>query len=128
MKLCMQMKWLPLAFAFVLLTGSCSAQQASSLNIYQMNPSNYEILLLSKKNNVESEKEYIDAILELKLKYPEQLSELSLTQKGSDAQEFPSFSQYPALIIQQNGKTIASIKGKRSKQDILKILQENISY
>lgn len=93
-----------------------------------MNPSNYQILLLSKKNNVESEKEYIDAILELKLKYPKQLSELSLTQKRSDSQKVPSFSQYPALIIQQNGKTIDSIKGKRSKQDILKILQENISY
>jgi len=123
----MKMRWLPLAFALVLLTGSCSAQQAKNINIYEMTPSDYEILLLSEKNNVESEKEYIDAIYELKLKYPEQLSNLSL-QKGTDPNKVPSISQYPALVIQQNGKTIASIKGKRSKQDILKILQDNISY
>lgn len=124
----MKMKWLPLAFAMIFISGSCSAQQANSIHIYQMNPANYEILLISEKNHVDSEKEYIDALLELKLKYPEQLSELSLTQMGRKSPNIPSISEFPALLIQQDGRTIASINGKRSKQDILKTLQKNISY
>lgn len=124
----MKMKWLPIAFLIVLFTGSCEEYEASSIKVYQMTPSNYEVLLYSNQHDIELEKDYIDAILELKLNYPEQLKDLSLTKTNvSDSNTTKSsIGTFPALVIQQDGKTIASITGAKHKDEILKVLQDTL--
>ncbi|KGP72319.1 hypothetical protein [Pontibacillus yanchengensis] len=122
--------WLPLVIIFVLMTGSCSPKEASTLNVYEMNPADYSVFLYSEESKIELEENYIDAILELRLSNPEKLGNISLTKSSIFSKEtnHPSISHYPALVIQKNGQTLATMTGQKRKNDIFTLLQDTITY
>ncbi|WP_188654955.1 hypothetical protein [Pontibacillus salipaludis] len=125
----MSMKWLPLAFLLVLFTGSCTDQKDASVDVYKMNPTeDYEVFFYSNKATIELEEEYINALLELKLSNDDHTSPLTLTKTRSttEAKERETIHQYPALVIQREGSTMATISGKKAKHDILKVINDSI--
>lgn len=124
----MKIIWLPVSFILVILTGSCENHAASSINVYQMSPSDYEVLLYSNQEDIDLEKDYINALLELKLSYPEELNNLALTKTAltENKKGHPGIANYPALVIQKNGKILASLTGEMKKDEIYKVLQSTI--
>ncbi|MYL32975.1 hypothetical protein GLW08_02350 [Pontibacillus yanchengensis] len=122
--------WLPVVFIFVLITGSCSPKEASTLNVYQMTPDDYKVFFYSEQSKLELEENYIDALLKLRLSNPEKLGNLSLSKSSifSTETNHPSIKHYPALVIEKNGQTLATMSGQKRKNDIFTLLQDTITY
>ncbi|MCD5322523.1 hypothetical protein [Pontibacillus chungwhensis] len=119
-----------MAFVLVLFTGSCTDQKDSSIDIYKMNPKDdFEVFFYSNQSTIELEEEYINALLELKLSRREDTSPITLTKTASttEAKERKRIQQYPALVIQKEGNTLATVSGKKAKHDILKVLNDSMN-
>lgn len=95
-----------------------------------MNPKDdFEVFFYSNQSTIELEEEYINALLELKLSRREDTSPITLTKTASttEAKERKRIQQYPALVIQKEGNTLATVSGKKAKHDILKVLNDSMN-
>lgn len=119
--------WLPLAFLFVLFTGSCSEEQ-SSVDVIQFQPSNYQVLLYTDKTKLDVEEQYIDAILELKAQYPDQLKDITIQKKNLSTiqQSSTPVHDYPTLLIIKKGRTVSKVTGNKNKHEILSVLRQTV--
>ncbi|WP_133087809.1 hypothetical protein [Virgibacillus indicus] len=65
----------------------------------------------------------MDAILDLKAKYPEEFSGVKATEKEIDESAYPLNKNKPVLLIKKNGQTIAYLSGEKSKGKIMEYLE-----
>jgi hypothetical protein len=79
------------------------------------------LLFFSDENNLHKEAKYYDALLEIKKKFPEQVSNMKVISSTNDDQLNEQFnvSTYPTLLVIKENKVVLKIAGKAEKKDIV---------
>jgi hypothetical protein len=111
-----------LAIILIFLT-SCQ-QPAEKVDIITFHPTDYDVMLLTNESNKNMEEKYLDAIIELKAKYPSEFNQVSSEAKSiSEMNISISHDQNPILLITKNGQTVKEFSGSTSKAEIKKHLE-----
>ncbi|MFA1818713.1 hypothetical protein ACDX78_00700 [Virgibacillus oceani] len=102
---------------------SCQ-QPDEKLDIIAFHPSDYDVFLLTDKSDTSIEEIYLDAIIELKAKYPDEFSQVSSEAKSNHEINLTiNEEQNPILLITKNGQTVKELAGPTSKTEIKKHLE-----
>lgn len=104
----------------LLLAAGC--QKTSAVDVITFNSSEYRVLYFPNELN-DGKEAYMDAILELKVKYPEAFNEVKSGEKDIDELDYHKKQNEPVLLIKKNGQTIAYLSGEKSKAKIMEHLE-----
>lgn len=113
---------------FLICTAACQ-ESALNIDVISFQSADYEVVFLSHGDVQETKDEkqtYMDAFLELKAQYPQQLSNMKLTNEQQDLIEQHmklENTTYPALLIQRDGETVTKLDGKQTKTKIINQLE-----
>lgn len=110
------------AICLFLLTG-CQ-QPAEKVDMITFHPSDYDVILFTDQSNSNMAEIYLDAIIEVKAKYPSEFNQVSSEVKPIHELEFSiNPHQNPILLITKNGQTVKELSGSTPKKEIKKYLE-----
>jgi hypothetical protein len=112
-----------LLILFLLFLASCQ-QPAEKIEIITFHPSDYDVILLTDQSKTNMEEIYLDAIIELKAKYPSEFNQVSSKATSTHETNFSvGNDENPTLLITKNGQTVKELSGKTPKKEIIKHLE-----
>ncbi|MDF0725351.1 thioredoxin domain-containing protein [Cytobacillus sp. S13-E01] len=111
----------------VLLLSSCQMVNPSPSTILT-NSTEKQLMFFSDENNLQKEGNYYDALLEIKKKYPNQVTQMKVI-PSSEKVRYANFevSTYPTLLVIKENVVITQIEGELSKEEIIKPLEIALS-
>lgn len=120
------MRYLVLFLSLFILS-SCFSSVESPPN-HSFSTKEKQIIFFSDASNIKNERNYYDALLELKSKYPLEISKMKVISMDS-LKEYPLFSdtEFPSLIVIYDNKVLAKIEGIVEKEKILKPIDKVLS-
>lgn len=89
-------------------------------------PSNYQVYLYSDGNNKNLENNYLSAILDLKISYPNVVNQMHVEETTASGLRQKDIGEYPTLVIIKDGVTIEKLSGENHKKKILNRLEETL--
>ncbi len=106
----------------LLLLTSCHNDE--SIEIITFAPSdNYNVVFIPKKTTDDMNEMYMDALIELKAKYPFELKEINKTKKKPEELNVSNVMASPSLTIFKNGQVVIQLSGNPSKDEIKRNLE-----
>ncbi|WP_047982147.1 hypothetical protein [Ornithinibacillus contaminans] len=100
----------------------CINEQKDEVQIISFEQKDYKIMLYT----LESTNMYLNQILELKAKYPQEFQNPTISKKTIDSDTEMDSTTFPILIVQENGTTIKKLSGIQTSQDMVKQLEDLI--
>lgn len=79
------------------------------------------VFIISDQQHEQQEASLYDVLIQLKNKYPEHLTEVSLVtvEEANALQESDQISNYPAIIVTGSGQTLGVFSGEALREDRL---------
>jgi Thioredoxin len=98
-----------------------ACDHANFKNSYHVTSTETHLLFFSDEKNLYKEAKYYDALLEIKTKFPEQVSKMKVISSASDDQlnEQYNVKTFPTLLVVKDNKVVLKIDGNTDKKDIV---------
>jgi hypothetical protein len=98
-----------------------ACDHANFKNSDQVTSTETHLLFFSDEKNLYKEAKYYDALLEIKTKFPEQVSKMKVISSASDDQlnEQYNVKTFPTLLVVKDNKVVLKIDGNTDKKDIV---------
>lgn len=106
----------------IIMCSGCINEQKDEVQIISFEQKDYKIMLYT----LESTNMYLNQILELKAKYPQEFQNPTISKKTIDSDTEMDSTTFPILIVQENGTTIKKLSGIQTSQDMVKKLEDLI--
>lgn len=111
---------------FLFLTTGCQ-KTSTVVNVFTFQPANYDVKLFTDNTSEKINKLYMDAMLEVKAKYPAEFQGAEEKEENIEDLNLSLSADGPTLLISKNGQTISQLSGKVSKTRIIQELEETIT-
>ncbi|WP_339227559.1 lipoprotein [Oceanobacillus sp. FSL K6-2867] len=108
--------------SILLLLAGCHYKE-DVINAISFNPSEYRVMILPAESVEEIDDKYVDAIIDIKAKYPTEFSDAKKVEIDPAEMDIPLESNDTTLIIQKNGQTIAQLSSNMTKNEIIEQLE-----
>ncbi|MFC4025417.1 hypothetical protein ACFOUV_16640 [Oceanobacillus longus] len=95
----------------------------TNVEVFTFKPNEYDVMFIPEDSIDEVDEMYMDAIIELKAKYPSEFSEMEMTERNIAELGIMQNTDGPSLLISKDGTTIAQLFGKKPKKEIIEKLE-----
>ncbi|PAV29865.1 hypothetical protein CIL05_08270 [Virgibacillus profundi] len=117
-------KWNKVFSVIILILFISGCQHTNTMvDVITFKPSNYQVMFFPNNTEKDTKNVYMDAMLELKAKYPKAFTEVEAIEKEVDELKDVIKQDEPILIISKNGRTISQLSGEKPKTEIVEQLE-----
>ncbi|HHY73915.1 MAG TPA: small peptidoglycan-associated lipoprotein [Bacillus bacterium] len=124
----MKKKLKSIFLSILLLTAlsACNTVDSNAISKINLEGEGYHLLFFSDEEKIKLENNYYDVLLELRLKFPDEMADVILVQSTNKNEKIKKFdvSVYPTLIVIKDGEEKTRIEGKKSKREIMNHLMD----
>ncbi|MBP2077906.1 hypothetical protein [Oceanobacillus polygoni] len=107
----------------LLLLLGCQQHKDELVEAISFNPSEYNVMIIPEESIEEIDDIYVDAIIELKAKYPTEFTDAKTVEIDPAEMDIPLDTTGSTLVIQKNGQTIAHLSRNMPKNEIMEQLE-----
>jgi hypothetical protein len=114
-----------LIFILILIPFSgCAKSNNKVIDVVTFQPLDYDVSLFSDAKSDHNRNLYIDAIIELKAKYPTAFKNVQTGEMTKEEAARLSEIEETTLIISKNGQTVSRLSGDQDKSKIVNTLEK----
>ncbi|UII57247.1 small peptidoglycan-associated lipoprotein [Cytobacillus spongiae] len=117
-------QWILIASLFLLFANSCTPTHTNRQ--LELNPDEKQIIFFSDETDYQIEASYYDAIIELKKKFPKEVSNMQIipAERVNDYYDFLQVKSCPAILVLYKNDIAIKINGHASKEEIIVPISE----